>query len=48
VPLTTTAPSVGYLALTMKSYGNTTASHEVNQCFLTELKDIVGSPYTYF
>jgi hypothetical protein len=35
--------SVGYLALTRKSYGNTKASHEIIQCNPTERKCMVAS-----
>jgi hypothetical protein len=38
------AHSVGYLALTRKSYGNAKTSHEVIQCHPAELKGIVASP----
>jgi hypothetical protein len=39
----TTAPSLGYLATTRKSYGNAKASHEVIQCNPTELNGMVAS-----
>jgi hypothetical protein len=42
------APSVGYLALTMKSYGNVETSHGLIQCIPTDLKGKVASLYSCF
>jgi hypothetical protein len=46
--LTTTGPSVRYLALTTKSYGNAEVSHEATQCNLTARKGTVESPYSRY
>jgi hypothetical protein len=46
--LTTTDPSVGYLALTTKSYGKAKASHDAIQFNLTAQKGTVESPYSRF
>jgi hypothetical protein len=40
------APSIGYLALTRKSYENTTASHEVTQWISTEMEGYLATLLT--
>jgi hypothetical protein len=44
----TTAPPVGYLALTRKAYGNAKASHGATQHNSTARKSMVASPYSLF